>query len=70
MSLLSNTMSAPELAKRWNISLRTLYDRKDKGYLPTFYRNGVGPKARMHFKHEDVEAFEVAHNMTEGKVGG
>ncbi len=48
-----------ELAKRWKTTPRTIDRRRAMGLLPWVdLARGMGKRAQIRFKHEDVEEYE------------
>ena len=59
----SKTLTAKELAKRWDIHEGTIKNWRWKGKGPKFYKIGEGSKARVIYKMKDVLAYEKRFNL-------
>lgn len=55
-----NQMLTPHaLAARWKITVQTLYNWRVRKVGPPFVRIGMGPRARVLYRLDDVMAFEA-----------
>ena len=59
----SKTLTAKDLAKRWNVHEGTIKNWRWQNKGPKYYKIGEGIKARVIYKLKDVIAYEKKFNL-------